>query len=814
MFRNYLSAALRNLARNRLYAAINIVGLSIGFAAAIFIGLFVREELSYEKFIPGYERVYLVTLTFQTPGASPQKAEMTLYNLADWLRHDFPELEVGRLGGNWRSVRQGEFESHEAVGYADPGFFSVFPLPVVAGDLRTALAAPDSVVLTRSMAQKFFSEDAPIGKTLEINRQHTLRVTAVIEDLPSSTHLSFRLLVAASTSAAGLWPGPEHNPRFIPTYTYFRLGPGTDLRQIQQRLELYVKEHLKAPPGQHIAFHTEPIREIHLGPAGLNAQKPPGDPKLLVALGIVGVLIVAIAGFNFVTLMTARAAQRAVEVGVRKLAGADRRDLIVQFVGEATIYVALGMLLAIAIVELSLPAFNSLLDRSLGKYTAPAIAFDYWRDPSLAAALIAVVVVMGAAAGFYPALVLSAFRPATVLKGASIRAGGALSVRQVLVLAQFAVLVILIFCALVIHRQTTFALNEGLRIDRDQVLLIFFQDPKVRHTFQHALADVPGVQAVTSSHSAPTNFGFVPFIALTPDGNETTLHLSPVDFGFHEFYGLPLLAGRHLSQDRSTDATRARIDEQNDEFFSQPVSVLVNDSTSRLLGHSSPEAAVGRTIKIKGLPPGAIITIAGVVPDFPVDSVRVPIRPTVYVVHPRMLIMISARLNGPQIPETLARIDALWKSIGEPRAIPRQFLDEYYDYIYTDIRQQGKLFTVACILAVSIACLGLFGLSVFSAQRRTKEIGIRKAMGADSSKVLRLLLWSFAKPVLLANLIAWPAALLAMDHWLDGFAYRVNLDWWLLPAASLVALGIAMLTVSVHCYVVSRSKPAHALRYE
>lgn len=811
MFRNYLSAALRNLARNRLYAAINIVGLSIGFAAAIFIGLFIREELGYEKFIPGYENVYRISYTFQTPGANPQKTEFAFYALGDWLKHDFPDLAVGRLGADWRSVRRGDFESHESVSYADPGFLSMFPLPVVAGELRSALDAPDSVVLTRSMARKFFGEDAPIGKTLEINRQHTLRVTAVIEDLPSNTHMGFRMLIAASVRPAGLWPGPHaQNAMFAPTYTYFRLGPGSDLKRIERQLVSYVKEHLQPAPGQHMSFDAEPIADIHLLPAGMHPQKPPGDPKLLVALGIVGALIIAIAGFNFVTLMTARAAQRAVEVGVRKLVGAGRRDLILQFVGEATIYVALGMLLAIAIVEISLPAFNALLDRSLGKYTAPAIAFDYWRDPSLAAALAAVVVAMGAAAGFYPALVLSSFRPATVLKGASIRAGGSLSVRQILVVAQFAVLVILIFCALVIHRQTSFALNEALRIDRDQVILIFFSDTKVRHTFQQALAHVPGVKAVTSSQSAPTNFGSVPFVAATPDGNETTLHASAVDFGFHEFYGLPLLAGRYLSPDRSTDVARP----EGDDFISHPVSVLVNESTSRLLGHSSPEAAVGRTIKVLGLPSRAIVTIAGVVPDFPVDSVRVPIRPTVYIVHLNSLIMISARLDGQQIPETLARIDALWKSIGEPRAIPRQFLDEYYDYIYTDIRQQGKLFTVACILAVSIACLGMFGLSVFSAQRRTKEIGIRKAMGADNGDVLRLLLWSFAKPVLIANLMAWPVALLAMDQWLDGFAYRVNLDWWLLPAASLVALSIAMLTVSAHCYRVSRSKPAHALRYE
>jgi putative ABC transport system permease protein len=699
---------------------------------------------------------------------------------------------------------------HDAISYADENFFAVFPLPAIAGDLRTALSAPDSIVLTRYMARKFFGEDAPLGKTLEVDRKHTLRVTAVLEDLPSSTHFKFRLLAGPQSPTSVLNGNHKQGEG---AYTYFRLVRGTDFTQVQRQLRAYIETHRKPVPGIRFSLEVAPIADIHLLPAGLGPQKPPGDPNVIRAVILVGVLILIIAGFNFVSLMTARATQRAVEVGVRKLAGASRRDLMLQFVGEAIIYMAFGVLVAMAIVELSMPAFNVLLDRSLGKYTAPSIAFDYWRDPWLAFGLVGAILVFGAAAGIYPALILSAFRPAAVLKPGPLRAGGSFSVRQFLVVAQFAILVILILAAVVIQRQTAFALHEGLRIDHDQVLLIFFRDAKVRRTFQSALAELPGVQAVTSSHSAPTNFGNIVVLVRPPAGEETTLRLSPVDFGFHEFYALPLLAGRFLSPERGTDSIGS-LGTEAEQVMPTSVSVLVNESAARQLGYSSPQQAIGKSIAFKSWPPQIAVPIVGVVPDFPVDSVRVPIQPTIYIVDPRSLIIISARLTGRNIPETLAQIDKLWQQIGEPRAIPRQFLDEYYDYIYTDIRQQGKLFAVACAVAVVIACLGLFGLSVFSAHQRTKEIGIRKAMGADSGAVLGLLLWAFAKPVLCANLIAWPIAFLALQRWLEGFAYRVELEWWLFPAASLIALIIALLTVSAHSYMVSRAKPVRALRYE
>jgi putative ABC transport system permease protein len=802
MFRNYLNAALRNLARNRLYASINIVGLAIAFAAAIFIALFVREELSYDKFIPGHERVYRISMTFATPGDAPNRQEMAIYQVAEALALDFPTIEgVTRLYGNWQSLRAGDIESHEAIGYADANFFVLIPWPVVAGDLRTALDAPDSVVLTRKMARKFFGEDAPLGRTLEVDRKHLLRVTAVI-DMPSNTHFSFNLLASSQS--------PTSPAAFkADAYTYLRLKPGVAPSEVERQLPAFTKRYVPLPPGLQVSLQMMPIAAIHLHPAGAGPQKPPGDAGMLATVAIIGMLIVVIAGVNFVNLMTARATQRAVEVGIRKVAGAGRTDLMWQFIGESILYVAFGMLLAMALVESLMPWFNVLLDGSLGKYEAPAITFEYRGDPSLAAALLGSVLVLGAAAGVYPAFVLSAFRPSAVLKGGPLNAAGSFGVRQTLVVFQFAILVALLLATAVIHRQSEFALNAGLRINRDQVLLIFFRQPGLREKFQRVLAEAPGVEAVTSSQSAPTNFGTSPFIAINEHGTETTLYAAAVDYNFHEFYGLTPLAGRLLSREHGTDALQM----VDDKVGPRPLSLVINESAMRQLGHATPRAAIGQRIRTKHWP-DAVITIEGVVPDFPVDSLRVPIQPTVYIVDPRALIMISARLSGRAIPETLARIDDLWRRIGEPRAIPRQFLDQYYDYLYTDIRQQGKLFTVASAVAVTIACLGLFGLCVFSAQQRTKEIGIRKAMGASTADIVRLLIWQFTKPVLVASAIALSVGAYLMRRWLEGFAYRIELEPWLVFSSAVAALVIAVATVGIHAYFVARSKPANALRYE
>ncbi len=813
MLRNYLAAALRSLLRNKIVAAINIVGLAIGLAAAILIGLYVRYELSYESFIPEHERIYRISGIEEFSSNVPVPWDSVGFEVASELKNDFPEIELtARIADGWMSVRRGEREYHEQVFTADPDFFRIFRVKAIAGDLPTALDAPDAIVISRTMARKYFSKDAPLGEVLEVYRSIPLRVTAVIEDLPGNTHFNFGLIASgqASFSPIKSYESSADAPRsmFGSAHTYFRLREGTSIARIESGLKDYIERHYNVPPSvSFVRLVVRPIHTIHLAPAGTWPFKPPGSPQALAALGIVAALIVLVAAINFVNLMTARAAERSIEVGVRKVTGARRRDLVVQFIGESFMYVLFAMLLAVALVELALPAMNAMLDPADPRYPAATITFPYWHDAMLATAILGAMLVLGLLAGAYPAFVLSALRPVAALKGNGAVHGGGWT-RHGLVVVQFAILIGLIFATTVIHRQTAFALRDALRIDKDQVLLI--QSYLARSdAFRQALASLPGVRGVTSSFSAPTNGDITNGPFESENGRSIQFHYTTVDFNFFEFYGLRPIAGRLFSRERTGDLSSR-------DTPGARWTVVINETGARALGYAHVEDAVGAVLTKSSSedPEPVSATVIGVVPDFPVDSIREPIDPTIYLVDPTQLMLVSVRLTGTNLPETLEAIDEVWAQLGEPRAISRWFLDQHYESMYRDVLQQRKLLSALSVIAVLIACLGLFGLSIFMAQRRTKEIGVRKALGAERSDILALLLWSFSKPVLWANVLAWPIAAYAMHRWLNGFAYRVELGWWLLPIASLVALIIALATVSAHSYLVARSRPVDALRYE
>jgi putative ABC transport system permease protein len=401
-------------------------------------------------------------------------------------------------------------------------------------------------------------------------------------------------------------------------------------------------------------------------------------------------------------------------------------------------------------------------------------------------------------------------RPANALHR-GIAAVGSVRVRQALVVVQFAILIALLIAVAVIHRQTRYAMGEGLRINRDQVLLVRFAEQSASQAFMDALARIPGVSDVTAATGWPTNYDLsADNFSRVGEVEPVKLQVPTIDFNFFEFYHLMALAGRLPSRDRGTDKFVFAA-------IKRPLSVWVNESAMRALGFASPAAAIGEQLKGFYAPevqrPAAII-IAGVVPDFPIDSVRTRVEPAMYVVAPEYSNLVSIRLTGKQMVETLAAIDDVWKKLGEPRAISRRFLDQYYHRLYIDIIQQRRVLGTLCGVAVFLAGLGLLGLSIYTAQRRTKEIGIRKVMGASTGDLMRLLLWAFSKPVLWASLIAWPIAVWAMSRWLDGFVYHVDLGWWLWPAATAVALTIALATVSVHSFLAARGRPVAALRYE
>jgi putative ABC transport system permease protein len=817
MFRNYLATALRNLARNRLYNAITIAGLAIGFAAALLIGLYVRDEYSYDRFIPGHERVYRVSETSGEPGERPEESDITPAMVARALKLDFPQVEaVARLDANGSppTVRRGDFAASELhLVWADPDFFRIIPLPVIAGDLAHSLDAPDSVVVTRAIARKYFGRDAPVGESLLIDG-HPMRVTAVLEDLPSNTHL------AADIFAAGRSPYGDiahqekvDTPLNETVATYFRLRPGATAESMEPGLRDFVGRHF---PLNHlggdmrnlkIVVHLVPLADIHLRPSTKGAFKPAGDRTVIAAIAGVGALIVLVAAINFVTLMTAAATRRAVEVGVRKTAGAARGDLIVQFMGESLLYVLLAGVLAMALAETVLPLFNAMLQRQ--------IAFDYLHDPGLAAAVALAVLAVALLAGAYPALVLSAFRPAAVLKGGVVSTGGGGVVRQALVVVQFAVLVGLILFAVTITRQTVFALGQGMGVDKDNVLLI--EAKPCTDAMRDEIRATPGVDKAACGSAMVLGLGEIseePSVA----GRRTVVVLAPVDFGFFDVYGLRPVAGRLFDQNRPADAFI-------DGAETNPP-LVINQTAVRKLGFASAAAAIGQTVNWRfhtdlqaayGADPAKPSQIIGVVPDFTFGSMRSPIPATLYMVGPKVSYYAAAlnvKLDPRRIPQTLKAIDQVWKRVGDGQPTQRYFVTYFTLRLYLDTIKQGETIVLAALVALSIAALGLFALSAYTTERRTKEIGIRKAMGASAGDILRLLLWQFTQPVLWANLIAWPVSFLALNWWLGGFAYHVGVAPWTFLAAGGGSLLIAWATVFVHALRVSRAKPVGALRYE
>jgi putative ABC transport system permease protein len=668
---------------------------------------------------------------------------------------------------------------------------------------------PDGLVLSRQAARKFFGVDAPIGRTLLVQEvhgedsmstaPHPMVVRAVLKDIPSATHLE-QFKIYASGRAPWSWQTrqEQHSAPLRTIETYVRLAPGRPVDRVLAGFPAFAARHY----AEHMdwRFRLEPLKDMHLTPETRAVD---------VSIAAVGALIVVVAAINFVTLMTAYATRRAVEIGVRKVAGARRSQLMSQFLGETLIQMLLAVAISVAIVELALPGVNAFLRRT--------IAFDWFDDPALAAAILGAALLTALIAGLYPALVLSGFRPAFALRGAKgVQAGGSGRVRQGLVVVQFAVLMCLTIVGATIWRQTSFAMDNLKRMKVDQ--LVYFAD--CERPFKQEMAKLPGVSGV-SCVSEPAADDF-PFKTYVNDPGRGTIGISAAaaDVGFFEMHGLKPLAGRFFSNDHGEDMV---LDRPGAGPESQP-SIVLNESAVRQLGFKSPQDAVGSSLSWKRAPassPSADVApfrssrIVGVVGDFTLWSMRHRTEPTIYFADPAEGILF-AKLQKQTMSETLGAIEGLYRRIGHVRPLRWEVLGDHRreETEVRDEEAQGAIVGGCAGLAIVIAGLGLFAMAAFTAERRTKEIGVRKAMGADTVQAVLPLLWQFTRPVLWANLVAWPLSFWAADHWLSGFAYRVSLPPWLFLTASTVAVLIALATVGGQAWLAARAKPAAALRYE
>jgi putative ABC transport system permease protein len=823
MWRNYLTTALRHLARNRLYAAISIASLAVGFAVAVLVGVFLRHELSYDRFLPDYGRLYVVRQVFLPPGQGP----LWRYNdvrtdVAAGLRADFPQVEdVARLQHREVGIQQGaDIATEPDFGWADPNLFQVLRLPFLAGDPATALTRPDGVVLTAAMARKYFGSEDVLGRALtvrpltsaamggEAGAAIPLQVTGVLKDLPSETHLKIEIFGAL------VGPGREPEPpdSSVRAFTYVRLRPGASASKVRQALSDFAARRI--PPdilnGGRLALELAPLSELHLPSVRIDnpgAINPTGDRTLLKVVGVIGLLILLAAAVNFIGLTTARASERAVEVGVRKTAGARRSHLVAQFLAEAGVQVGVAFLVALALAELLAPDLGHVLDRSM--------ALDYGGDKAFLAALAAAAVFVGLAAGFYPAWVLSSFRPAAALKGAVAGDGGSARARQLLVIIQFAVLLILMSVIVTVWRQTRLVLDHAERSGVRQVLLVDGR-PICGTALERRILALPGVRAGVCSSNTMLHNGGGESSAIDRAGHEISIVLGPVDPGFFEFYGLRPVAGRVFQAARPGDQPMAF----DPDAVEPPV--VLNEAAVRRLGFASPQAAVGQSVRwsrlswrlgaeARYLPDRS--QVLGVTPDYAGTS-REAVKPMIFWVEPGLNLTLSLDVARGYEPQVAAAIDRLWKQAGRAHALDIRLLDQEVRIAYGDVLATGRVVSGCAVIALALAATGLFALAAYTTERRTKEFGVRKAMGASATDIARLLLWDFSKPVLIAAIVAAPVGWFAMRWWLQGFADRVALTPESFIAVTVVAVAIAWATVLAHTLRVARTRPVNALRYE
>jgi putative ABC transport system permease protein len=807
MLRNYIAVALRSIARSPLYAAISIIGLAVGICAALLAAIVIHSEYHYDQFIPGFDRTYLIAEIEARPENPRNYSDVSGPRVARNVELYSPGIEaVARIKGSNGYFRHGELEAREGFSWADPSFFRVVPFPVVSGNLSTALERPDTIVLTRSYAKKYFGREDVLGQTLTLDRTHELVVTAVIEDLPQSVFTS-QAFVSGASSYSGLtrddtaaWNTEDFTGHLVTAVTYVRVTPGeSSAKRFKQSLA-EVARHAwpRKPPNELYELEAVRLDRVHSF-APLN---PGLGPRMLLT-AVVGVLILLISCINFVNLVTARSATRAKEVAVRKTAGASRLALVVQFVGESFVYVVLATVLGFALVEWLLPHVTALLDSQVNS--------AWWRQPQLLAWVAGGVVVLAVAVGVYPGFVLSSFRPMSVFRGMGGDTRLANFVRQSLVTLQFAVLIGLMIVAGVVWQQREFATNEALRVKTDQMLMV---RADCGSALMDAFRSLPGIRSVGCSGQHLIGEWNRGGIAKRPGGQVVPIGYIATELRVLAAYDVPLIAGTfHPPQSVSKD-----------DGLELPWSgYVINDSARRKLGFRTPQEAIGQLLEAYQVnaASGKFETkaqqspIVAVVPEFSFVSVEKPIGPTFYYAPaPDERGLVHLKLTGAAIPETLAAIDNVWRQHGDDHPIARFFANDHFQRLYASMLKEARAFSVFCAVALLLACLGLVGLASSVAERRTREIGVRKAMGASNTDIVLLLLWQFGKPVLWANLIAWPVAGYLMNRWLQGFAYHTSLQPILFIAAAVLTLAVALLTVSAHSILVAREKPVLALRYE
>jgi putative ABC transport system permease protein len=806
MFKNFLTVAFRDLVTQKLYSTINILGLAVGLASFILIALFVQHELSYDDYHSNANRVYRISRDY-SPGdrVIPIAGEAPV--LAALLALNFPQVEkvarIARCGGG-TLVSNGDLRFREEnLAAADGDIFDILDFQWRQGDPRSALATPNSIVLTESAARKYFGSQNPMGEMVVVENDQAVMVNGVIGDLPDNSHLRFDMLVSMGYLQARSEAFMQ-NWNALCFHTYVLLRQGADIAEIQSQSAELFERHLGQGSSRTNDFTAVALPNIHLGPARGADMSPPGSMTSVYAFSSIAAFILSIACINFMNLATARATQRAKEIGVRKVVGASRTSLIAQFLGESLLLTSIAAIVALSVVELTLPAFSSFVQKDL--------RLDYVSVGSTLPLLMLLTLIVGLAAGSYPAFYLSAFKPARVLKGDLTRDTGAATFRKALVVIQFSIAIGLVIATAIVYQQMVFMRNIELGYNTERIVVVRGSLSGGLGTQWPALKREwlghPEVTHVTASDLTPGR-GLENRAFVRPEGGNTggeELAFVVVDYGFFQAYGIDFLAGRTFSQDFGSD----RIDA--DRTSSGTVAgVIVSALAARQFGWT-PQNAIGKTFELTDR--GINGRIVGVVTDTYFESLHDPIEPIMYALASSGISQASIKISGRNMRSTLEQIDATWREFMPDQPVTRRFLEEDFEALYQTEERQGHMLSYFSLLAVFIACLGLFGIASYTAERKTKEIGIRKVLGGTVWDIVGLFGREFSKLVLLANTVAWPIAFFMMQRWLTSFAYRSDINLLVFIACSFLVLLVALLTVGIVSARAALMNPIRSLRYE
>jgi putative ABC transport system permease protein len=831
MWRNYWTVAVRALAKSKTYSIINIAGLAIGMAACVMILLYINYERSYDDWLPDVENTYQLQAWYAHPkDGDPNFLQMSAYVSKGAAQKDFPQIERSVYVTNNTPVFLQDGQASETKNYlfVDDDFLKVVNLPLVAG---TTLSAPETAVMTREEAIKRFGTDQVVGRTFTVisrGKKRDFRITGVLENLPKNSSIKVDALLRIDFVAYN-----ADNPSFLTCWgcqsgwVYLKLRPGTDVGQLQAQMPAWEKRNipdettgnLRSNAGDEQDWHFVNLKDVHLGKAQDGAMTPGNDRQTITTFAIIAMLILGMAVVNFTNLATARASQRAREVALRKVLGATRKQLIVQFVAESILISAVAMLLALALVELLVKPFAAFLDSD--------ISLAYFGANGILLPAVGLTLIVGIVSGLYPAVFLSRFQPAQVLKAnrSASETPGSGRIRGALVVFQFAVSIGLIICTAVIYGQTVYARSVDPGYKRDHILqvgeLSRAQLINQGGSIVDQMSRIPGVTAAALTDIGVNTSNQNNSYIIPPGSNQQVLiGQYGVSADFLNAMGLRLAAGRWFDPNRPMDdMTTPYPNDPNLEkaIAARGVNVVINELAVRKLGFKSAQDAIGKVVRGKLLSDEARtmdINIVGVVANSRFRTVRTPIEPLMF--HkvtsggPSWMII---RYRGD--PATVkAAVERQWKRITSDVPFNAKFSEDVIAETYKKEDARAQIFASFSLLAVIIGCLGLFGLAAFTAERRTKEIGIRKVLGARTRDIVQLLVWQFSRPVIIANIIAWPVAWWMMRDWLNGFDQRIALTPIPFLVAAAIALGIAVATVVGHAVKVARANPIHALRYE